>query len=157
MSIVQIALIGLVVVLVIGKRLTGRPLDTRRSVVVPGLLAVYGVVVLQKAGEITHTDQAWLVASGVVSVVFGLVRGVTVRLYERDGYLWARYRPSTLLLWAASIAARFAIEAAAVASGAGRGVMTSSLMLMFGLSLAAESLVVLPRAQASGIPVMARS
>jgi hypothetical protein len=35
--------------------------------------------------------------------------------------------------------------------------MTSSTMLMFGLSLAAESLIVLPRAHASGIPVLARS
>ncbi|GAA2059130.1 hypothetical protein GCM10009839_81580 [Catenulispora yoronensis] len=157
MSIVQIGLIVLVLALVVGRRLTGRPLDTRRSVVLPGVLAVYGLVTLQKAGTLTHTDQAWLAASGAVSIAFGLVRGMTVRLYERDGYLWARYRPSTLALWAASIAARFAVEAAAVASGAGRSAMTSSLMLMFGLSLAAESLVVLPRAQASGVPVMARS
>ncbi|WP_344662079.1 hypothetical protein [Catenulispora subtropica] len=157
MNIVQIALIVLVLALVVGKRLAGRPVDTRRSVVMPGILAVYGLVVLRKAGPVTHTDQIWLAVSGAVSIAFGLARGATVRLYARNGYLWARYRPSTILLWVASIAARFAVEAAAVASGAGRGVMTSALMLMFGLSLAAESLVVVPRAQASGIPVMARS
>jgi hypothetical protein len=157
MSIVQIALIIVVVVLVIGRRLTGRPVDTRRSVVMPAVLAVYGLSLVHKSGPVTHTDQVWLAASGLMSILFGLVRGMSVRLYERNGYLWARYRPSTLLLWVASIAARFAVEAAAVASGADRGVMTASLMLMFGLSLAAESLVVLPRAQASGIPVMARS
>ena len=63
----------------------------------------------------------------------------------------------TLLLWIGSIAARFALEAAAVASGADRSAMTSSIMLLFGLSLAAESLIVLPRAHASRIPVMVRS
>ena len=156
MNIVQIALVVAGVVLVAIRRLTGRPVDSRRSVMMPGILAVYGLTLLHKSGPITHTDEAWLVVSGLVSVAFGLVRGMTVRLYERNGYLWARYRPSTLLLWLASIAARFAIEAAAVASGADRGVMTASLMLMFGLTLAAESLVVLPRAQASGIPVMVR-
>jgi methyl coenzyme M reductase beta subunit len=99
----------------------------------------------------------WLAVQGVVSVAIGMVRGSTVRLYERGGHLWARYSPLTLALWVASIAARFGLAAAAVGAGAGRAAMTSSTMLMFGLSLAAESLIVLPRAHASGIPVLARS
>ena len=157
MNILQIALIIAVAALVIGKRLTGRPVDTRRSVVMPGVLAVYGWLILQKSGTLTHTDQVWLVAEGAVSVAIGMVRGSTIRLYERDGVLWARYRPLTLLLWIGSIAARFGLEAAAVGAGAGKAAMTSSTMLMFGVSLAAESLIVLPRAHASGIPVLARS
>jgi hypothetical protein len=158
MSILQILLIIAVAALVIGKRMTGRPVDARRSVVMPGVLAVYGLAVLHKSGiPLSHTDQVWLVLQGAVSVVIGVVRGCTIRLYERDGVVWARYRPVTLLLWIGSIAARFALEAAAVASGADKSAMTSSIMLMFGLSLAAESLIVLPRAHASGIPVMVRS
>ena len=137
--------------------MTGRPFDARRSVVMPGALAVYGLSLLQKSGTtLTHTDQVWLVVQGAVSVVIGVVRGCTIRLYERDGYVRARYRPITLVLWIGSIAARFALEAAAVASGADKAAMTSSIMLMFGLSLAAESLIVLPRAHATGIPVMVR-
>jgi hypothetical protein len=158
MDILQILLIIAVAAVVIGKRMTGRPVDTRRSVVMPGVLAVYGAVILHKSGTpLSYTDQTWLVLQGAVSVVIGMVRGCTIRLYERDGVLWARYRPSTLLLWIGSIAARFALEAAAVASGADRSAMTSSIMLLFGLSLAAESLIVLPRAHASRIPVMVRS
>ena len=157
MSILQIVLIVAVAALVIGKRLTGRPVDSRRSVVMPGVLAVYGFFLLHKSGTtLTHTDQVWLAVQGVVSVAVGLVRGSTVRLYERDGYLWARYRPITLALWAGSIAARFGLEAAAIGAGADKPAMTSSITLMFGLSLAAESLIVLPRAYASGIPVLAR-
>jgi hypothetical protein len=157
MNLLQIVLIIAVAALVIGKRLAGRPIDARRSVVMPGVLAVYGVFVLRKSGTLTHTDQVWLVVQGVVSVAVGMARGATVRVYEQNGYAWAKYRPVTLLLWVASIAGRFALEAAAIASGAGRTAMTSSVMLMFGLSLAAESLIVLPRAYASGIPVLARS
>lgn len=157
MSILQILLVVVVVALVIGRRMTGRPVESRRLVVLPGVLAVYGWTVLHKSGHLTNTDQVWLGVEGAVSVAIGVVRGSTVRLFERDGYVWSRYRPITLLLWVASIAARFALEAGAVASGAGKAVMTSSTILMFGLSLAAESLIVLPRAQASGIPVMARS
>ena len=158
MDILQILLIIAVAALVIGKRMTGRPVDARRSVVMPGVLAVYGVVLLHKSGTtLSHTDQMWLVLQAAVSVVIGVVRGCTIRLYERDGVVWARYRPITLLLWIGSIAARFALEAAAVASGADKSAMTSSIMLMFGLSLAAESLIVLPRAPARGIPVMVRS
>lgn len=156
MSILQILLIVLVAALVVGRRMTGRPVDARRAIVMPGVLAVYGWFLLHKTGTLTHTDQVWLVVQGAVSIVVGVVRGSTVRLYERDGYVWSRYRPLTLLLWAGSIAARFALEAAAVASGAGKTAMAASAMLMFGLSLAAESLIVLPRAHASGIPVMAR-
>lgn len=157
MSFLQIILIIAVAALVIGKRMAGRPVDTRRSVVMPGVLAVYGLFLLQKSGtSLSHTDQVWLVVEGIVSVAIGLGRGCTVRLYERDGYVWARYRPITLLLWIGSIAARFALEAAAIASGADKTAMTSSITLMFGLSLAAESLIVLPRAHASGIPVLAR-
>lgn len=157
MSFLQIVLIIAVAALVIGKRMAGRPVDTRRSVVMPGVLAVYGLITLQKSGTtLSHTDQVWLVVEGIVSVAIGLVRGCTVRLYERDGYVWARYRPITLLLWIGSIAARFALEAAAVASGADKTAMMSSITLMFGLSLAAESLIVLPRAHASGIPLLVR-
>jgi len=158
MNPLQILLIVFVAALVVGKRMTGRPVDARRSVVMPAVLAVYGVALLHKSGTaLTHTDQLWLVLQAVVSVLVGVVRGSTIRLYERDGVVWARYRPVTLLLWIGSIAARFALEAAAVASGADKAAMTSSIMLMFGLSLAAESLIVLPRAHASGIPVMVRS
>ncbi|WP_194899525.1 hypothetical protein [Catenulispora pinisilvae] len=158
MNILQIALIVLVAALVIGKRMTGRPVDTRRSILMPGALAVYGWFILHKSGgTLTHTDQVWLGVQGAVSVGIGLLRGCTIRLYERDGVVWARYRPITLLLWVGSIAARFALEAVAVHAGAGKSAMTASIMLMFGLSLAAESLVVLPRAHASGIPVLARS
>ena len=157
MSILQIVLIVAVAALVIGKRLTGRPVDTRRSVVMPGVLAVYGFFILQKAGTVTHTDQVWLAILAAVSVAIGLVRGTTIHLYERNGVLWARYRPITLLLWIGSIALRFGLDHVAVGEGAGKAVMASSTMLMFGLSLAAESLVVLPRAHASEIPVLARS
>lgn len=158
MNLAQIVLIVFVAALVIGKRMTGRPVDARRSVVMPGVLAVYGLVVLHKSGAaLTRTDLIWLVLQAAVSVVIGVARGCTIRLYERDGVVWARYRPITLLLWLGSIAARFALEAAAVASGADKAAMTSSIMLLFGLSLAAESLIVLPRAHASGIPVMVRS
>jgi len=158
MNVLQIVLIVAVVALVIGKRLVGRPVDARRSVVMPGALAVYGLTLLFKSDhQLTHTDEVWLVIQGAVSVAIGLARGTTIRLYERDGYLWARYRPITLLLWLASIVGRIALEAAAVASGADKTAMTSSMMLMFGASLAAESLIVLPRAYASGIPVMARA
>jgi uncharacterized membrane protein len=157
MSILQILLVVAVAALVIGRRMTGRPVEARRLVVLPGALAVYGWFLLHKSGPLTHTDQLWLGVEGAVSVAIGVVRGSTVRLFERDGHVWSRYRPITLLLWIASIAARFGLEAAAIASGAGKAAMTSSTMLMFGLSLAAESLIILPRAHASGIPVMVRS
>ena len=145
MNFLQIVLIVAVAALVVGKRMTGRPVDARRS-----------VVLHKSGGTLTHTDQVWLAVQGAVSIAIGVVRGCTIRLYERDGYVWARYRPITLLLWIGSIAVRFALEAAAVASGADKAAMTASVMLMFGLSLAAESLTVLPRAYASGIPVMVR-
>ncbi|MEZ0112920.1 hypothetical protein ABH920_006944 [Catenulispora sp. EB89] len=157
MNILQIVLIVAVAALVIGKRLTGRPVDTRRSIVMPGVLAVYGLVILQKSGTLTHTDQVWLGIQAGVSVAIGLIRGSSIHLYERNGVLWARYRPITILLWLGSFALRFGLELAAVGAGAGKSAMSSSTMLMFGLSLAAESLIVVPRAHASGIPVLARS
>lgn len=69
MNVVRILLIVLVVALVIGKRLTGRPLDTRRSVLLPGALAVYGVVLVHRAGPLTPTDQVWLAVPDCCLVV----------------------------------------------------------------------------------------
>ena len=157
MNTVQILLIAALVVLLIGRRFTGRALDPRRSMIVPAAMAVYGFTLVRHSPSISRTDVVWLVASGAAAVVTGLIRGRSVRLYERDGVLWQRYQASTLVWWIVSIGARIAIGAAAVAAGADRSVMTSSTLLMFGVSLAAEAAIVLPRAFSSGVPIASRT
>jgi hypothetical protein len=111
MNTVRILLIAALVVLLIGRRFTGRVLDPRRSMIVPAAMAVYGFTLVRHSPSISRTDVVWLVASG----------------------------------------------AAAVAAGADRSPMTSSTLLMFGVSLAAEAAIVLPRAFSSGVPIASRT
>jgi hypothetical protein len=153
----NIVLIAALVVFVIVRRFAGRAVDPRRSMVMPAALAVYGFVLLRQVGHLSPTDFGWLTVDGTSAVLTGLARGTSVHLYERGGVLWQRYRPATLAWWIAAITIRFGIAAAAISAGADRKVMDSSFVLMFGISLAAEAAVVLPRAFAKGVPIAPRA
>jgi hypothetical protein len=152
----------LVVVAAVGyvlwSRMQGRPLQLRRLVLLPVILAVLGISDLtgSSAPHLTPKDIAFLAAGIVLSAVLGAARGATIQLYPNQGELWQRYRPSTVALWIALIAAKVVLLAIAGSAGASAGGGTNSLLLSLGISLLAEAAVVGPRAMATGVPFAAR-
>ncbi|WIM97485.1 hypothetical protein ACTOB_001013 [Actinoplanes oblitus] len=139
------------------RRYLGEPLTSRRLIVLPLALSVYGGFVVAQTGFAHSTANLTALAlCGLTAVGGGLLRGRTVRLFVRDGHVWYRYTPVTIAVWAGLIALRFGQAAAAVALGADRGVLTASLLLALGLSFLGEAAVVGPRAMATGVPFAPR-
>jgi hypothetical protein len=83
--------------------------STRRLLVLPGVLTAMGA--LQLAGAMSagfRPLDALLLAVGLLAAAgLGVARGATAAVSVRDGLPWLRYRPATLLLWAATVAVRF--------------------------------------------------
>jgi hypothetical protein len=149
MNIAQLVLIAALVVLLIGRRFAGQPLRAQ-SLVIPVGLTVWGGY--QLAGQhVTATDIGFLLGCAVLGVASGAARGVTVRLYPRDGHLWMRYRWLTLVVWAASIVLRIGLVAGGHLIGV-RLSSSSTILLTFGISLIAEAGVIAARAARTGLP-----
>jgi Protein of unknown function (DUF1453) len=140
---------------VMWKRMQGEPLQAKRLMVLPVAFIVLGIGDLTAKSTHTATDVGFLVAGVVLSAGLGAARGRTTELFSRDGELWLRYRPVTVALWLALIAVKVLLAGIASAAGASAAAGTNGLLLALGVSLAAEAIVVGPRALASGVPFAA--
>jgi hypothetical protein len=148
MSAVEILLIAAVVVYVVGARLAGQPLQAKRLVVIPAAMSIYGLTQLGHPGA---TAIVALAVEAAIGFGLGLLRGVTIHVYEKAGHLWFRYRPLTLAVWAATIAVRVVIALGTHAVGVNLPT-TGAILVSFGLSLFGEAAVIATRAQRLGVP-----
>jgi FtsH-binding integral membrane protein len=150
---VTILLVLAGIALVMWTRMQGQPLQAKRLLVLPAVFVVLGIGDLTgKNAHYTAADIGFLVAGATVAAVLGAARGATVELFSQDGELWQRYRPVTVALWLALIAAKVILTVIASATGAPGGAGTNGLLLALGISLLAESAVVGPRGLATGVP-----
>src|SRR5687767_1932788 len=95
-------LIAAGVLYVLVRRFMGEPLNARDLLAPPAFLLFFGI---RAVGEF-HPIYLLLLAAGFA---FGAFRGMTIRLFERDGHLWQRYTPWTLLVWVTSLGASVGI------------------------------------------------
>jgi len=143
---VEIVVIIAAVGYVLARRLLGEPAEAKRMLVLPLVLFAVGLTELAKVAQ-TPVSIAFLVGTTAIGVLLGLLRGASVRVYEQDGIVFARYTVLTIVWWAASFAVRFGASfvlglvdpAAAHATGNG-------LLLTLGAGMLAEGLVVLAKA-----------
>lgn len=149
MSFVSIAIAAAVIVFVIVRRFQGQPVRAN-AFLVPLGITVWGALQL-RAVHVGAIDVGFLAIEALLAVGIGAARGLTVQIYRRDGYLWARYRWTTLVVWVSAILLR----AGLVVGGnlAGVHVATRSLALVLGISLVAEGAVVSWRATRTGVPL----
>src|SRR5690242_12488254 len=103
--------VAALVVLLIGRRLVGEPLQARRVFILPLVVAVVGAYQLSQlhhdlGADVRPLDVGVLAAEAGLAVALGAVRGLTVQVFVRDGHLWQRYRPLTIAVWVVSIAVR---------------------------------------------------
>jgi hypothetical protein len=101
---------------------------------------------------------AGLLAVGMLAAAgLGAARGATVAVFVRDGRSWLRYRPSTLMLWAATVAVRVGLTLLAHTTAAAVAASGPALLLTVGITLFAEGAVIAGRAYPTGGPVVAGS
>jgi hypothetical protein len=128
-----------------------------RTLLFPIGLGVYGVVLLHDTARhhpLSAGSGALLAVSAAASIGFGLIRGRTIELWERDGELWERASWRTIGIgWGGLLLTRIGLIAVAAVIGAQLAASATSIPLMLSITLATQLLVVGQRARASGAVV----
>jgi hypothetical protein len=90
-------------------------------------------------------------------VQLGLARGITIRVFVRDGHLWQKYTFATIAVWVTSIVIRLGVDYAGHLAGANTSMLIGSLTLALGLSFLGEAAVVGSRGLRLGAPFAPRN
>ncbi|MGK5543590.1 DUF1453 domain-containing protein [Streptomyces sp. URMC 127] len=143
-------IIAVVVIAVVIKRLIGEPVNARDLFAAPVILTGIGLLSLAKMADVTGTDLAWVTASAVLGVALGALRGATVQLVDKGGFLWQRYTGRTFLAVIGTLAVMAGFSVLAVKMGMHEN--ARPIQLSIGVSFLGESLVIGRRGLASGIP-----
>jgi hypothetical protein len=143
---IEIIMVIAVVCYILIRRLMGEPAEGKRMLLLPAILTVVGIVGITKLTQ-TPVSVAFLAGSAVVSMVLGLLRGTSIRLFPQDGLVFIRYTWVTVALWVANLALKFGAniilrvfdphDVASVSSG---------LYLTLGAGMLCEGVVVLVKA-----------
>lgn len=147
--------IGLVIAIVavialVVKRFYGEPMSARDTFGLPVILLAIGIYSLTKIADLNGTDITWLIIGGAVGLAFGALRGATVGIFTRDGHLWQRYTVRTVIVWAVSMTAGFAISALGTTMGMHHDARPTTLSI--GISMVGEMLTLGVRAFSTGVP-----
>ena len=151
---VEIVLIVAAVGYLMVRRLIGEPAQAKQMLILPAILSVVGLSTV--SGEVkTAASLVFLVGTAAISVVLGVLRGVSVRISRRDGTAFVRYTPVTVGLWVANIVVKIGVNLALDAfDPQDAGGVSNSMLLTIGAGILAEGLVVLYRALRAGHQVM---
>ncbi|GAA1032888.1 hypothetical protein GCM10009557_32850 [Virgisporangium ochraceum] len=144
----MIIILGIAVVVVVVRRFLGEPLSARDLLVPPVVLVGLVGSAVVGAAPATAVELAWVVSGSIVGLALGAARGWTVRLFVRDGALWQRYGPWTVVVWVGSVAVSAGLGWLAVRGGVREEVRPVTLAI--GVSLLGELLVLGGRAWLAG-------
>ncbi|HTT53331.1 MAG TPA: hypothetical protein VMH35_18195 [Streptosporangiaceae bacterium] len=155
-DLVLAVIIAAIVVAVIISQVKGSTLSWKRLVILPAVLAAFGVANL--AGmAVRPIDVACIAVSAAVAAVIGLGQGVTMHLESRGGALWGRLPVRGLWWWAALIVSRVAVMAVAVSLHAKAAASADSVFLVLGINRLAQAAMIGLRASRAGLPLSAPS
>jgi len=136
-----IALVGLGIY----RQFVRRAIEPARLLVVPLVLAAYGLVQLAKE----HTSAlslAWLALDVALAVALGVWRARTMRVWRAsEGIAMAQGTTLTAIGWGTSVACRIATAVAGAALGVPVGL--GAMLLAVGATFGAQNAVVIARAK----------
>lgn len=151
---VEIILITGAVGYILARRLLGEPAEAKRMLLLPAVLAVVGFVDLAKVSQ-SPVSIGFLVGSTALSLVLGLLRGASIRVYDRDGIVYLRYTATTVVLWGINLAVRFGASVVlGVVDPTADHAGSSGLMFTLGAGMVVEGLAVLSKAMRTNGRVM---
>jgi hypothetical protein len=150
MSFVTVAFYVGLLVLLVYKRVQGRPVCSARQLfLLPVIVTIVGIEDLSHP-RLNAIDIGVAVAGCALSLLLGAFRGTRVKLSSRDGTPWAQWGVAAVAIFAVNVVAKLALDVAGVALGGSTSGVTASLFLAAGLMLAGEAAVVWVRLQSGG-------
>ncbi|MFI1256364.1 DUF1453 domain-containing protein [Streptomyces netropsis] len=144
------ALIAVVAIVVVIKRLRGEPLNARDLFVAPLVLTGIGIWTLCKADGLTGADLVWVVVGCVLGIALGALRGATIQVFDKEGVLWQRYTGRTFLMALGSLMIMAGYGFLAVRLGMHEN--ARPVQLSIGVGFLGEALIVGYRGLVSGVP-----
>ena len=155
MSTLVLVLVGALVVLrVLGKQLTGSFVTARSLVLMPAILIVIGLGGAAAAVSVAQPGELlFFLVDAAIVVGLGLARGTTTRLTMRDGNLFQKGTPVTIVLWLTTIAVRVGAGFLGHAIGVEGGLTAATALLLFGITIAAQNAMIYFRAQQQRLPL----
>jgi hypothetical protein len=140
--VVTIVIAALVLVFIVYQQMRTRPIRSRQLIVIPVILALLGIVNLEKHPPDSTAAGVALAASVVTAIVFGVGRGVTVQIWRVSAVPMRKGTPATLVLWVVGLALRIVIGIVAGRSGVPTSVTTGELPLFLGITLATQNAMI---------------
>ncbi|MEU1783389.1 DUF1453 domain-containing protein [Streptomyces abikoensis] len=147
---VSAALIAAVAVAVVVKRLRGEPLNARELFAAPLILTGIGAWTLWKAEGVGVADAFWVAGGALLGVSLGVVRGLTIQVFEKEGVLWQRYTGRTFAVMAVSALVSFGFGL--LAGRMGMHPQARPVQLSIGVGFLGEALAVGARGLMAGVP-----
>lgn len=153
-NLVEIAVLVAAVGYEIYNQVKGQSLHARRLVLLPAVLIFMGVTGLAGMSGVGAADVEFLTASALIAAAIGLGQGALTHLEVHEGTLWGRLPGRGLWLWAALIASRVAIVAAAHVIGADAAASLDSIVLALGINRLAQAGVIAARSTRTEAPLV---
>jgi len=148
---ISIVIAVLVVALVCLRQLRTSPIREERGLVLYVLVFALGVlqaVTFVQKHSIGATVLALVLASLVIGLGLGALRGRLVHLWRANGQLFRRGNGWTIGLWAIGLAIHLSIDlVGAGLDKSAEGFASSTILLYIGLALGAQRFVLLSRAK----------
>jgi hypothetical protein len=141
-TIANVAIYVGLIVLVVARRMTGRPVGPTKKLFAPAV-----IVVLLGWGDATKgLDKpiafTLTIVGCAMSLVFGLLRGVADRISTRNDIPCVQWTWVSLALFAANLIVKLILDLAGVAAGETFSAAGHSLILSLGLTLLGEAAVI---------------
>lgn len=142
---IQIILVVALVAYVLIRRLAGQPAQGKKLLILPVIIMVIGIA------SLSHTWSplavGFLVATTGISFIIGILRGVSIKLFDKDGIVWMRYTAITVVLWVVNIAIKIAAAfAIAAINPVAAHEESSGLLISLGMGVLMEGVVVAMKA-----------
>ncbi|GAA1654751.1 DUF1453 domain-containing protein [Actinoplanes couchii] len=144
------AVVTIVLIAVVLKRLIGEPLNWRDLWAAPVILTGIGLYTLHRTAGLHASDYAWLTGGSALGLTLGYLRGSFVEVYEKRGYLWQRYRGRTFAAVVGTLLAMFGY--ALLADRFGMQPTARPVQLSIGISFIGEAMAVTRRGLSLGTP-----
>ncbi|GAB2842002.1 hypothetical protein GCM10027176_52340 [Actinoallomurus bryophytorum] len=143
---VEVILIIGAVGYILARRLLGEPAEAKRMLLLPAVLAGVGLVDLTKVTQ-SPASIGFLVGTTVLSLVLGLLRGASIRVFDKDGIVYLRYTATTVVLWGINLGVKFGASVLlGLVDPTAEHVGSSGLMFTLGVGMVLEGLAVLSKA-----------
>jgi len=144
------------IVFVVYRQMSAQPLRPQRLVLLPAVLAVFGVQQLVSEHAVSAGTVVYLAINAVAGVTLGVWRGTTFRVWSRGGAIMMQGTRLTLASWGLLILIRVAFALVIHATTYGQGVVIGELLVALAVTFAAQNSVIWARSAKLGATLMGR-